>query len=141
MLMCSAMKPLKIVLAIAGALGILGVFLPYVSAEGISMSAWDVHKMPAGNSGLLNGPNQVYIILACFAVVLLMGVLAFASKLARWQGIVGLVFSLLAFGPELVRKGLTGDEGVSTAIGGKLLFVAAIVGLLAGIGATIKPEA
>jgi len=135
------MNPLKIVLAIAGALGLVGVFLPWVSEEGMSMSAWDMHKLPAGNTGLINGPNQVYIIVACFAVVLLMGVLAFATKLARWQGIVALVFSLLAFAPELVRKGLTGMEGASTAIGGKLLFIAAIVGLIAGIGATIKPEA
>jgi len=135
------MNPLKIVLAIAGALGLVGVFLPYVSAEGMSMSAWDFHKLPAGNTGLINGPNQVYIILACFAVVLLMGVLAFATKLARWQGIVALVFALLAFAPELVRKGLTGEEGMSTAIGGKLLFISAIIGLIAGIGATIKPEA
>lgn len=134
------MNPLKIVLAIAGALGLVGVFLPYVSEGGMSMSTWDFHSLPAGNEGILNGPQSVYIILAGFAVVLLMGILAFATKLARWQGIVALVFALIEFSTKLVRKGLMGEEEMKTAIGGKLLFIAAIIGVVASIGALVKPE-
>jgi hypothetical protein len=62
------------------------------------------------------------------------------GKLARWHGITAAVFMLLTFSLEGVRKGLTGEHGVSTAIGGKLLFIAAIVGLVGGILAAAKPE-
>ena len=50
------------------------------------------------------------------------------------------VFFLAAFGPEGVRKGLIGGDGISTAIGGKLLFLAALVGLVAAVAAIAKPE-
>ena len=53
------------------------------------MSSWDFRKFPAGNSGLINGPKQVYVALALFAVPALLGVLAARGKLARSHGIRG----------------------------------------------------
>lgn len=136
------MKQLKLVIAAAGLLGIVATFLPYLSAEGLSMSYWDFHTMPSSfMTGLLNGPKQVYVALACFSIPLLLGLIAIATKqLARWEAIVAAVFSLLAFAPEGVRKGLAGADGVSTAIGGKLLFVAAALGLVAALVGTFKPD-
>jgi urease gamma subunit len=137
------MKPTKIVLAVAGVLGLLAIFaLPYISAEGFSMKFWDFRKMPDGiASGLLNGPKQVYVALAGFLTVAIVGAQAFASKrLARGAAIAGAVGCLLALATEGVRKGLSGADGMSTAIGGKLLFVAAIVGLVASIVGAVKPE-
>ncbi len=138
------MKQLKTVIALAGVAGIVAAFLPYVSVAelGLSMSFWDIHKMPGGShAGLLNGPNQVYVAFACFAIPMLMGLLALATKqLQRWEAIVASVFSLGLFAVEGVRKGLLGEDGVSTAYGGKLLFVAAAVMFVASLIGAIKPE-
>lgn len=134
------MKQTKFVIIAAGVLGIIACFLPYVSEGPISMSLWDFHKFPAGNSGLVNGPKQVYIALGAFAIPALLAATALASKLQRALAGIGAVSFLATFALELVRKGMTGDHGVSTAIGGKLLFLSALVGLVASIVAVVKPE-
>jgi hypothetical protein len=134
------MKQTKLVIIVAGILGIIASFLPYISEGPFSLSYWDFHKMPAGNSGLLNGPKQVYVALALFAIPALLAATALASKLQRALAGVAAVSFLTAFALEGVRKGLMGAEGVSTAIGGKLLFVAALVGLVSSIVAVAKPE-
>jgi len=134
------MKQAKFILIAAGVLGLLACFLPYVKEGPISMSLWDFHKMPAGNSGLINGPKQAYVAIVTFGLTGVMGVLAL-KQLLRWHGIVAAVMCLLTFSLEAVRKGLSGDHGMHTAIGGKLLFIAALVGLVGGIIAAAKPEA
>ena len=134
------MKNLKFVILAAGVLGLVACFLPYVSEGPISMSIWDFRKFPAGNSGLINGPKQVYLAFALFGIPALLAATALASKLQRALAGVAAGSFLLTFALELVRKGMTGDHGVSTAIGGKLLFVAAAVGLVASIAAAVKPE-
>ena len=136
------MKQLKPVILLAGLLGIIAAFLPYVSVEGHSITYWDFHTMPGSAMlGILKGPKQVYWALACFAVPAAMGAWALAGRLTRAHGIVSTVFFLAAFAPEGVHKGLTKFEGVSTALGGKLLFIAAAVGLVAAVIAIAKPEA
>lgn len=135
------MKETKFAIVAAGILGIIACFLPYISEGPISVSMWDFRNMPEGNSGLINGPKQVYIALALFAVPALLAATALASRLQRaLAGIAAGAFAL-TFALELVRKGMTGAEGLSTAIGGKLVFVAALVGLVASITAVAKPEA
>ena len=136
------MKQIKFGILGAGVIGLISIFLPYISAGPISMKFWDFRKIPSGiSSGLLNGPNQVYLALIGFLAAAVVGGLAVAGKrLIRWQAIVGLVGFLLAFATEGVRKGLAGAEGVSTSIGGKLLFIAAAVGVIASIAGIAKPE-
>lgn len=134
------MKNLKFVIIAAGVLGIIACFLPYISEGPISLSMWDFRKMPAGNSGLINGPKQVYVAFALFAVPALLAATALASKLQRALAGVAAGAFLLTFALELVRKGMTGADGVSTALGGKLVFVAALVGLVSSIVAIVKPE-
>lgn len=138
------MKPIKIVLAVAGLLGLVAVFaLPYISAEGMSLKFWDFRAMPEGlASGLLNGPKQVYVAIVGFLLVLGAGAAGLAMKrLPRGAAIAGAVGGLLALATEGVRKGLMGGgEGMSTAIGGKLLFLAAVTGLVAAIVGAVKPE-
>lgn len=137
------MKPTKIVMAVAGVLGLLAIFaLPYFSAEGVSIKFWQFREMPEGlTTGILNGPKQVYVALLGFGFLTVIGAQAIATgKLARWGGIVGTVGALFALATEGVRKGLSGHEGMSTAIGGKVMFLAAVVGLVASIIAISKPE-
>ena len=106
------------------------------------MSFWDFHSLPkTATEGLLNGPGQVFVALVCFALPLVMGLLAIATKqLARWEAIVAFVFALAAFATEGVRKGLLGEDGLSTAYGAKLLFVAAAVAAVAALVGIISPD-
>src|ERR1044071_6879496 len=137
------MKPTKIIIAVAAAIGFLAVFLPYLKIGGASMSLWDFHKIedPHGTQGLLNGPKQAYVALVMFALPAVLAGLAFAQKrLTRGLAIGATVFFLLAFAVEGVRKGISENQGVSTAIGGKLLFLAALVGLVGAIVGIVKPE-
>lgn len=134
------MKQTKFVIIAAGVLGIIALFLPYISEGPLSLSMWDFRKLPSGNSGLINGPKQVYVALVAFAIPALLAATALASKLQRALAGVAAVSFLATFALELVRKGMTGAQGVSTAIGGKLVFLAALVGLIASIVAVAKPE-
>jgi hypothetical protein len=137
------MKPLKIVIAVAAALGFIAVFLPYFSIGDKSMSLWDFHniKDPHGTQGILNGPKQAYVALVMFGVPAVLAGLAFAQKrLSRGLAIGATVFFLLSFAVEGVRKGISENQGVSTAIGGKLLFFAALIGLVGAIVGIVKPE-
>ena len=134
------MKNLKFVIIAAGVLGAIACFLPFVSEGPISLSLWDFRKFPAGNEGLLNGPKQVYLALGLFALPAILAATALAGKLQRALAGVAAGSFLLTFALEFVRKGMTGDHGQSTSIGGKLLFLSALVGLVASIVATVKPE-
>jgi uncharacterized membrane protein len=134
------MKQTKLVIIAAGVLGIIACFLPYISEGPLSLSMWDFRQMPAGNSGLINGPKQVYVALAAFAIPALLAATALASRLQRALAGIAAVSFLATFALELVRKGMTGEGPVGTAIGGKLVFVAALVGFVASIVAVAKPE-
>lgn len=137
------MKQNKVVIAVASLVGLLSIFaLPYMSVEGFSMKYWDFHKIPGSiTEGALNGPHQVYIALVGIGVPLLLALIAMATKqLQRWQAVLSGLFFLAAFACEGVHKGLSGDHGVSTAIGGKLLFLAVAVGFLCSIIGTLKAE-
>lgn len=124
------MKGLKFALVVLGLLGIVALFLPYVSAGGISVKMWDAR----GEEAL-----KVYMPLAGFGLAALMGLLAAKGGLSRLQAIVALVGFGLAMLVKEVRIGLKG-EGFDTAIGGKLLFIAAALGLLVALIGLVKPE-
>ncbi|HTL38683.1 MAG TPA: hypothetical protein VL326_36380 [Kofleriaceae bacterium] len=134
------MKATKLILIAAGILGVVACFLPYIKHGPISMSLWENHTMPTRvTSGLLNGPKQVYVVLAGFGLTALMGVLGI-KQLLRWQAIVAILGCLLTLACETVRKGFSTYEGMHTAIGGKLLFIAAILGVIGGVLGVAKPE-
>lgn len=134
------MKQTKFILIAAGVLGIIACFLPYFKMGDHSISLWSLHgeKAPA-TVGLLNGPKQVYVDFLGFGLAAVMGVLGM-KKLLRWQAIVGAVGGLIAIATEGVRKGFSSEHGVSTAIGGKLVLVAALLAIVGGILGAAKPE-
>jgi hypothetical protein len=134
------MKQTKFILIAAGVLGLIACFLPYIKEGPISMSYWDFHKMPKSlTEGLLNGPKQVYVAMVGFGLTAVMGVLGM-KQLLRWQAIVGLLGCLVTLACEGVRKGMSSDHGVHTAIGGKLLLIAAIVGVIGGVLGIAKAD-
>jgi len=135
------MKQTKFILIAAGVIGLIACFLPYFSAEGHSVSFWEFHKAhQSAMQGLLNGPKQVYIAMVGYALAGVMGVLGM-KQLLRWQAIVGAVGGLLAIACEAVRKGFSSEHGMHTAIGAKLLLIAALVAVVGGILGAAKPEA
>ncbi len=119
------MKQLKFAILGAGLLGLIGVFLPMVSSGKLSFSLWDVRKLAAG---------QVYLTMVAFIIPIAMGGMAAAkNKMLRWQSIVAAVGFALAL--VKVRDAFGG------AIGGKVMVIAAAVGLAAAIASIAKPEA
>jgi hypothetical protein len=134
------MKQTKFILIAAGVIGLIACFLPYVKFEGHSFTFWSMHgEKQNAMQGLLNGPKQVYIAMAGYALTAVMGVLGM-KQLLRWQAIVGAVGGLLALACEAVRKGFSSEHGISTAIGGKLLLVAALLAVVGGILGAAKPD-
>jgi len=125
------MKALRYAILLAGLLGIAAMFLRYWSS--VQGTMWDYRKVI---------PLAVYLPLGGFALGALAGGLAVVMRgLARWQAVIALVGFAATFASEWVRKGLVGDGGIKPAIGGKLLFAAAVAGLaIALIGVVMKPE-
>lgn len=127
------MKQIKFGILGAGAIGLIAIFLPYISEGPLSLSFWKFRDLPEVGA-------QPIIALIGFLLAAAMGGMAVAKKsLLRWQAIVALVGFGLAILTKGVRSGLS-YEGVSTAIGGKLLFLSAIVGIVAAIAGIAKPE-
>jgi len=115
------MSQIKYALIGAGAIGVIAAFLP-LAAEA---SLWDLKQVDAG---------QTYLVLICFLATAGMGVKAhMAGVLAKKDSIIAAV----AAGLALVKcRGLMDFPG----IGGKLLFLAALVGTAAAIYGAVKPE-
>jgi hypothetical protein len=127
------MKQIKFAILGAGVIGLIAIFLPYISILGQSLKFWDFRKDP-------NAGAQPVIALVGYLLATGMAGLAVATKgLRRWHAIVALLGFGLAFLTKGVRSGMS-YEGVSTAIGGKLLFIAAVVGLIAAVAGAAKPE-
>ena len=134
-------KAAKFIILAAGVLGIIACFLPYFSVEGHSVTMWSVHgEKQHMTEGLLNGPKQVYVLFAGFGLAALGGLLAL-KRLMRFHAILGVVGGLVAFACEATRKGFSTYEHIGKpAIGGKLLFVAAVVAIIGGVLGAAKPE-
>jgi hypothetical protein len=125
------MKPVKVVIAVLGVVGLLAVFvLPYISMGSESMSFWKL-------VGLVDRKIQAYLAVVGFGLATVAGVLAIAKGgLARLHGILALVGFALCFAAGGVREGIKSE----TAIGGKLLFAAALLGIIVAIVGIAKPE-
>ena len=125
--------PYKLVIVIAAAVTLLSVFaLPYLSAEGIKLTLWELRKLD-----VIHG----YIILGAMVPPLVLGGLALKGRLGRG----GAIASLLGFGAAVLisfavfskAHASFGSEG---GLGAKLMVVAMIAGAVASLMGTIKPE-
>jgi hypothetical protein len=121
-------KNIKFAVLACGVLGLIGCFLPMVSAEGLSFSFWDAHKAPDG--------VQVYLVMAGYALAAVMGAMGAAKGFKRPQGIAALVgFAFVIF---KFRGGFM--DLLKAAIGAKLMFIAALAGVVVSVIALAKPE-
>jgi len=115
-----------------GLIGLIAVFLPWVSFMGHSASLWSAR---AGGEGA-----QVYMVMVGFLAPLVMGIMAVAKPPAqRWQWIVSLIgFAFVLF---KLRSGLPTDIFKAPfGIGAKLMGLGAIAGLVFSIITLAKPE-
>jgi hypothetical protein len=118
------MKNLKIGVLLFGIIGVVGAFLPLVSAgDAGSVSLWDLKEVDAG---------QVYLTMGSFVVAIVMGAMAMAQGMKRWIGIV----ATIAFALAVVKN----REGMDAALGGKLMLIAAALGLVVSLITIFKPE-
>jgi hypothetical protein len=121
-------KNIKFAVLACGLLGLIACFLPMISMEGMSISFWDAHKAPDG--------VQVYLVMAGYALAAAMGAMGAAKGLKRPQGIAALVgFAFVIF---KFRGGFM--DLLKAAIGAKLMFIAAIAGVVVSALAIAKPE-
>jgi hypothetical protein len=113
-----------------GLLGIIGCFLPMVSAGGQSISFFSMKE--------LMGAGQVYMVMGGYAAGLAMGAMAAAKPpMLRWQGIVAILgFAFVMFKMRDGFMKLITDG----AIGAKLMGISAIAGLVFAILCVAKPE-
>lgn len=118
------MKNLKFAIAGLAVLGIIGAFLPIVSEGPMKISLWDVRAFDAGQFWLTMGGLIVALVMAGLAVA--------RGAMARWQAVVAtLGFALAA---------LSVRDGMEWAIGGKLMLLAAAIGLVVALVGAVKPE-
>lgn len=124
------MNNLKFGVLACGLLGIIGAFLPMVSAGGESISFFSMKE--------LIGAGQVFMVLGGYAAGLAMGAMAAAKPpMQRWQGIVAaLGFAFVMF---KMRDGFM-KFITDGAIGAKLMGISAIAGLVFAILCIAKPE-
>jgi len=121
-------KNIKFAVLACGVLGLIACFLPMISMEGMSISFWDAHKAPDG--------VQVYLVMAGYALAAAMGAMGAAKGLKRPQAIAALVgFAFVVF---KFRGGFF--DLLKAAIGAKLMFVAAVAGVVVSVLAIAKPE-
>jgi len=121
---------LKFGVLACGLLGVIGCFLPMVSAGGQSISFFSMKE--------LIGSGQVFMVMGGYAAGLAMGAMAAAKPpMQRWQGIV----AILGFG-FVMFKMRDGFMKLITdgAIGAKLMGISAIAGLVFAILCVAKPE-
>jgi hypothetical protein len=128
-------KAAPIIIIVAGILGVVACFLPYVDS---GRSLWSFHDAKGGAyQGLLDGPQQVYVVLAMFGLTAVMGVLG-AGRLKLMHAASALAFCILALLCTAVRKGFSSWHGHSLAFGAKLMLVAAIAGIAGALLGALK---
>ncbi len=122
------MNNLKFGVLVCGVAGLIGCFLPMISAEGMSVSLWDAHSAAMG---------QVLMVMIGFALPIAMGAMAAKGAMQRWQAIVALVgFAFVVF---KFRDGFM-DMLTHGAIGAKLMWLGAVVGAVLSVLCIAKPE-
>lgn len=112
-----------------GVLGLLAVFLPFVSAGSESISMWGLREIV--------GTGQVYLVMGGFLAAAIMGGMALKNGLLRWQGIV----ASLGFALTVLKLRPWGTAFSDGAIGAKLLIVSAFLGLACAIVVTATSKA
>lgn len=123
------MQNLKFGVLVCGLLGALGVFLPMVSEQSISISFWQMRGFPGGGA-------QVFLVLISFLAAAAMGGMAVAKGMQRWMSIVATVaFAFVLF---KFRDGLF--DMFKGAIGAKLMGVGMWAGLIVSVLTLVKPE-
>lgn len=126
------MNNLKFGVLACGVIGVIAVFLPWISFGEMSASLWKARSGPEG--------GQVYLIMGAFAIAAVMGGLAVAkAPMQRWQGVVALLgFALVVF---KLREALPMDfMKAPGGIGMKLIGLSSIVGAVISVLTLAKPE-
>lgn len=123
----------KRTLVVAGALGVIGSFLPFFPGDW-SSSLWSARWSPDG--------VHTYLVLIAFLGAAVLGVHGIRHGMPRWKAFAAIVcFALPVF--EFAR-GVSGDASflqlLGLAIGAKLVGIGALAGTIAAIVAATQHE-
>jgi len=118
---------IKFAVLACGVLGLVACFLPVVSMPGLSVTFWDTHETQA---------VQTYLVMVGYAAGAVMGGIGVVKGMTRSSAVA----AAAGFGLVLVTfRSILGNLW-SSAIGGKLLLVAAIGGVVVSLVAAALPE-
>jgi hypothetical protein len=118
-------KNIKFAVLACGLLGLVACFLPLASFDGLKITFWDGRKNADG--------IQTYLVMAGYALSAVMGAMGVARGLKRPQSIA----AAIGFGFVLLKFRGVFSELLHSAIGGKLLFIAAVAGLIVSVIAAV----
>lgn len=128
------MNNLKFGVLLCGLIGLVGVFLPFVSFGNHTLTTWQQHTTPTSEGGGFH----IYLLMGGYALALIMGLLAaIAPPMQRWHAIVALAGFALTLAK--LRHGLPVDI-FKGAIGAKLMGAASYAGALVSLISLAKPE-
>jgi hypothetical protein len=127
------MKATKLVIVICAALTLLSVFaLAYLKGEGLSLTLWQLRKLD-----VIHG----YIVLGAMVLPLAFGGLAMKGRLGRGGAIGSLIGFLISVGISFaVFSKAHASFGSDGGLGAKLIVIAGVVGAIAALAGTVKPE-
>jgi hypothetical protein len=130
-----SMKPVKFVLLACAALAALIVFaIPYLDV-GEGYTLWKL-------KGEIKDFAHPYIILGAVALPLAFAGIALATnRLPRWMSIVSVIsFGIALFIAWAVFSKTSTEFGEHGALGAKLMLLALVGGIGAGVAGIVKPE-
>jgi len=120
------MDKIKFAIPVLALLGVISVFLPWVSMAGQSVNFLGLHNE-------MTGYGPVMIVFAGLALALIVGAIRVQKGLGRGTAIACALGFALALLPTVKAFG-------AGAIGAKLLVIVALVGVLASIAKIVKPD-
>lgn len=165
--MASMSKTSKYLVLLAGLMGMAAMFYPFISGmnedgQSIDISAWslltetveegkaaaaatneltEAMHQAAALPGLLWLPVLLPVFLGALLLTLLGAWGVLRGRFGRIFGLLSFVLGLFIFGFAVVLEvSMSGDEPMSTGLGGKLLLGTGIAASLGGLVALIRPD-
>ena len=126
------MKPIKFVVLALGLLCAIGVFLPFVSIEGESLSLWSMKAIKAG-------PTYIAL-LGSLGLAALAGAGVAKGRFSRGLAIGGLVLGGIVAAITILQFSPEAPFGKVSGLGAKILLIGGALAAIASLVGVIKPD-
>ena len=128
------MKPIKFVLLALGVLCAIAVFLPFISAEGMSFSFW---ALRGGHQG---GGAPYVALVGSLGLVAVAGAGVAKGKFGRGLAAAGFVLGAIVSAITILQFKPEAPFGKFAGLGAQILLIGGAVAAIAGLIGVIKPD-